>query len=338
MTRFVFGIFIVVLITVSNANAQTCDLDQTIREYQGLVASQKLFSALTFLQTDYQQCPHARLLLEAGEIHLRLGATEQAIASWQRALETHELPNSVAQKVKLKILQTRLNPPSPNRFSTVVIMDQLWDQQHITGFGFSVAHQSNRRPYNLLGYAFTPALVLKATGQARYFWASDIFSHATLLSVGLKGNSKPLALETQLNLRELNDTVTMNIETAATSTVGVFSLEQKGIWSLSNEPHIWQQTLTAKLAPVRFNIESEAELFDGKFDWSAFKTRLQGTGQIRPGLSLEYNPQLDQVTAKTMLRWAYHPKSSMSLEAGTRLQKQNAIEWFSQASLVWRPF
>jgi hypothetical protein len=316
--------------------SQACELDDVLAAYEQELENRRLFAALDVLNNAEQTCPHPRITLEQGEIALKLGQTDNALARWESVLAMPGIPEAVEQKIKLKILQTRLNPPSPSRLQAVVSADQFYDQQAITGFGLNAVYRANQPAKNFFGYAMTPALFAKVSGNARYYWSSDLVSHATLLSTGIQANSRPLSAESALSIRNLNESVYVSADFATTFRLGPLSLREKVEVSLNQNPHRWLQTATLNLAPIRFSVQSNADLSETGLEWTEFSTRLQGQGTIRPGVALSYQPVTERTTGKATLRWAFHRNVWLNVEAGARLQ--NNVEWFTMGSLSWRLF
>jgi hypothetical protein len=90
--------------------SRACELDDVLAAYEQELENRRLFAALDVLNNAEQTCPHPRITLEQGEIALKLGQTDNALARWESVLAMPGIPEAVEQKNQT---QNSANPAEP---------------------------------------------------------------------------------------------------------------------------------------------------------------------------------------------------------------------------------
>lgn len=316
--------------------AQTCQLEDVLKQYERYVAQEKTMAALSYLENAYAICPHPRLLLEQGEIYLKHNQVERALEVWEEVLTLPNLPDSVSKNIKLRVVQQRLAEPKSTTFQTIATVNQEWDQQAISGVGLSALLQDTRSLIGFYGYPMQHGLFAKVSGNSRYLWESEMFSSASLASIGWRANSNPLTTVLGPSIRTVNDEFFFTLDASVTLRVENIAFQQAFEFSLNDEPHEWQQELTVDFGRSRFKTAMELEVFEAELIWNEADLSLQGKGRLRPELIVRYEPEDAVWRPEAGIRWFASRQVWLDLNAGTRLTEEPS--WYAEFSMSWRPF
>lgn len=327
------------LIAISvSTTALACDLDSIVERSDQLVEQGRHYSAIKWLNTNQTDCNHPRLELELGHLYQLIGDNERAIAIWQQTLETHSLPESVARKVKLRIIQTSLDAQVPLAGQLIASADHEYHSVdgHSSGANVSAAGQLTFDAANVAGYRVIPELNAQLTSRQAISWQPTQYTPVLLLKTGVAANTTPLSLSMSSSFYLVNEELLPALEMDVEMRFGRADLNTMIEFRPSTERWRWRESLTWNGDLIRTRL-SNTLLYDAtQWSWAEVKGSLQAKWTWRPELSAAWQPADNRVDLDGSVRWPISKAFWVTLSGGSSLAE--TTDFSAKLSLNWQPF
>lgn len=328
------------LLVCQPALTLACDYQEVLSNANKASAAQRIFTAIRLIEVGVVNCYHPRLSLELGELYASLGQYKKAVSIWQASLVQDLLPDRVATKVKLRIIQMSvaqrkiwsnsllLKAAAQTDFGTDVGRD-------LTAFGFSRLKGYER---NFFGYALAPALTGQFSATNRYGLQSKVSDN--FISLESSAILDLAWIETSIGARVQSINSTSVAYVAYDVRLGLDRLNTLTAlsWRLDGLEWDLEQSVSTQRSNWRasININRLAKTVAGRQTarWEEASARIQLSNRFRPVMKVALLLPAEQVDIDMAIRYPFNASNWLTFK--TAVEVSQTSQWASSLSYTWR--
>lgn len=313
-----------------------CTSDDIVAQAKALANEDREFEAINLIELNLNECYHPLMRLELGELYESVGYDDKAIEQWQISLAEDSLPDNVARKVKLRVIQTSVQP-NTNSSGHLLLQAGADYSSNIGTTGnlsATAVGQMRGRSQDFFGYSATPGFYGQFSALNRQYFAEDRSANLLLVEVG--GFYQAPIFRTSGGVKLLS---TDNTEFAA---VGELRLGPRSVQLISDID--WRLNLYELTFAEALRLQAGRTRFTAQVQWlsdandtllNEASIELKGLGRNRPSIKSTYNFADEATEIDAKLRIPINPDLWLTAHAGAAYANQ--VDWNTALSLTWKP-
>lgn len=318
------------------AIALACTSDEIVAQAKALASEDREFEAIDLIELNLNECYHPLMRLELGELYQSVGYDDKAIEQWQISLAEDDLPDNVARKVKLRVIQTSIQPNTnlSGHFLLKAGADSSSDIGNTGDLSATAAGQMRGRSQDFFGYSATPGLYGQFSALNRQYFTEDRSTNLFLVEAGGFYQAPILRASGGLKL--------ISTDTSEFYTVGELRLGPRSVQLISDlelRLDLYEFTLAEalRLQAGRTRFTAQVEWFSNTTETvlNEASAELEGLGKNRPSVQGTYKFPDQETEVDAEFRLPFN--SDLWLTANAGIVSAVDLNWHAGLSLTWRP-